>query len=537
MAELNGLPASVADYVEGAAARFADRVAVVDPDGEAVTYRKLDSRAGRVAAYLASRGVGPGDRVALLMPKSAAAVAAILGILKTRAAYVPIDCTAPASRIRAILADCRTRALFVDASLAGTLEGCEFSPETVVTTGAGNSEGLADSLPGAIGWEEALNHSLPPVSPAGRSRKDLAYILYTSGSTGVPKGVMLSHGNALSFIDWCSAVFHPTEEDRFSSHAPFHFDLSVLDLWVSLKHGGSVHLIDNETGKNPKLLAALIGLRRLTVWYSTPSILRLLAAYGNLPRTDCSQLRLVLFAGEVFPVKYLRELTTLWPHPEYYNLYGPTETNVCTYARIPPRIPASRTAPYPIGQPCAHCEAAVLDAGGRPVARGEQGVLHIAGESVFQGYWNRPAENRAAFHMRAGARWYSTGDVVQEDLDEGLIYVGRRDRMVKRLGYRIELDDIERALHSHQGIQEAGVVAADDGGSQLKIGAYLVAGRESRPSILELKLFCARELPAYMSPDIFFFLDVLPRTSTSKVDYQTLTRLFRDRMREGVAAL
>jgi acyl-coenzyme A synthetase/AMP-(fatty) acid ligase len=339
---------------------------------------------------------------------------------------------------------------------------------------------------------------------------------------------MISHRNAISFVDWCASVFCPKPEDRFSSHAPFHFDLSVLDLYLPLGHGASVHLIDDETGKSPKALALFIANRRLTVWYSTPSILQLLVSFGHLDRLDFSHLRLVLFAGEVFPVKHLRQLTKLWPGPEYYNLYGPTETNVCTYAHIPLPIPDQRTEPYPIGWPCAHCKGAVLDdAGNLPVTKGDEGVLYIAGDSVFLGYWGRGLETNSVFRLRDGERWYSTGDVVREDREHGFIYAGRRDRMVKRRGYRIELDDIECALYRHDSIREAGVVAVEIEPGTVQIVAYIVAGKEPKPDVLQMKMFVAKELPAYMSPDVFVFLDSLPRTSTEKTDYQTLKRQFK----------
>jgi amino acid adenylation domain-containing protein len=355
-----------------------------------------------------------------------------------------------------------------------------------------------------------------------RQDSDLAYILYTSGSTGIPKGVMITHRNALGFVDWCSEVFAPDETDRFSSHAPFHFDLSILDIYVPLKHGATLHLIPEELGKNPKELSKFIADRQLTVWYSTPSILALLVQFGRLDSFDHSSLRLVLFAGEVFPVKHMRELKRPWPRPTYYNLYGPTETNVCTFARIPDVVPDDRDVPYPIGFACSHCTPLVLDDDRQTVEPDDEGLLWIAGDSVFQGYWNRPVENAAAFLERDGRRWYNTGDVVRFDERDGYIYAGRRDRMVKRRGYRIELGEIERGLYRHPHVREAAVTATADP-EGVRIVAHLsFAEGAARPSIIELKTFCAEHLPGYMSPDRFDLRDRLPRTSTDKVDYQSL---------------
>ena len=278
----------------------------------------------------------------------------------------------------------------------------------------------------------------------------------------------------------------------------------------------------------PKELARFIAANRLTVWYSTPSILTLLLQYGQLDAIDASSLRLVLFAGEVFPVKHLRELQRRWPRPTYYNLYGPTETNVCTFAQIPSDIPDDRDTPYPIGFLCSHCRGVVLDGDGREVAVGEEGLLYISGPSVFVGYWNRPAENAAAFVDREGTSWYNTGDVVRWSQGEGFIYVGRQDRMVKRRGYRIELGEIERALYLHAQVREAAVISTPDADSGVSIVAFLSCHDGGNPSIIELKTFCATKLPAYMSPDRFVFQDRLPRTSTDKVDYQVLRHRLLD---------
>jgi amino acid adenylation domain-containing protein len=520
----------LAGYLEASALRWPDRPAVVGPDGRSVTYAELNRQADRVAGFLAARGVARGDRVAVVLPKSVEAVAALFGIMKAGAAYVPVDYTAPIERSRRIATDCQVRALILgSASLGIVPDGPDAAPVAVVVVGA-KAEGSSEAFQ-TTPFETVLECEDLAVADA-RSASDLAYILYTSGSTGIPKGVMLTHENAISFVEWCSSVFNPGPDDRFSSHAPFHFDLSVLDIYLATKHGACLYLISEELGKSPKELARFIAANRLTVWYSTPSILTLLLQYGQLDAIDASSLRLVLFAGEVFPVKHLREVQRRWPGPTYYNLYGPTETNVCTFAQIPSAIPDNRDTPYPIGFLCSHCRGVVLDGDGREVAVGEEGLLYISGPSVFVGYWNRPAENAAAFTDREGARWYNTGDVVRWSEDGGFIYVGRQDRMVKRRGYRIELGEIERALYLHAQVREAAVVSAPDADSGVSIVAFLSCRDDGNPSIIELKTFCATKLPAYMSPDRFVFQDRLPRTSTDKVDYQVL----RHRLLDSVAS-
>jgi amino acid adenylation domain-containing protein len=521
---MNTFHASLVDYTETSAQRFPSRTAVVDPANWSLTYAELDEQANRVCGFLTAVGVKPGDRVGVIIPKGANAIVAFLGIMKARAAYVPADYTAPAERNRSILSDCQVRVAFLAASCAAILD--KWPHEVPLPNAVVFMDDAAMSVPAGMQvhhWLDVLGHA--PVTVDGRRRDDLAYILYTSGSTGVPKGVMLTHENALSFVDWCSEVFEPSECDRFSSHAPFHFDLSVLDIYVALKHGAALHVISEDLGKSPKELAAFIADNRLSVWYSTPSALALLAEFGDLTTRDYGALRLVLFAGEVFPVKHLRNLVSLWPAPAYYNLYGPTETNVCTFARIPTPIPSERSTPYPIGFACSHCEPLMIDSDGREVDRHEEGLLYIAGPSVFNGYWNRPEQNAKVFLERNGRRWYNTGDVVRFDAEDGFIYVGRRDRMVKRRGYRIELGEIERGLYQHQAIGEAAVVAVADAAAGVKIMAYLSPrATATRPSIIEMKMFCGRQLPSYMSPDAFVFVDALPRTSTNKVDYQQLNR-------------
>jgi len=496
-------------------------VAVEDlPDG-ALTYRALDQLSDRVRDRLRAMGVRRGDRVGVYAAKSIDSYAAILGAMKCGAAYVPVDSQAPAWRAAYILHDCAVSALVIEGALVApwSEEAAKLGPlpATIELATVGGGAGLAAALDRLD--KGAPAPSLRGAEPAG---DDLAYILYTSGSTGRPKGVMLTHRNALSFVDWCAATFLPDETDRFSSHAPFHFDLSIFDLYVPLHAAATVMLIGGDQGKEPQGLAALIAERRLTMWYSTPTILSLLAQYGKMERHDYSSLRAVFFAGEVFPVKHLRAVMERLPGIPFYNLYGPTETNVCTWHPIPAVVPADRTEPYPIGKVCSHFEARVVDEGGADVPRGEEGELVMHGAGTMAGYWNLPERTADAFFIDdAGKRWYRTGDIVVEDGDGVFTYVGRRDRMVKRRGYRIELGEIESALYRHPNIREAAVISRhDEGGVRIIAFACLDDGHPA--SVVEMKRFCAGVLPPYMIPDLFSFRDALPKTSTDKTDYQQL---------------
>ncbi len=361
---------------------------------------------------------------------------------------------------------------------------------------------------------------LPPAVDEG----DLAYILYTSGSTGQPKGVMLSHANAFAFLDWCDQTFELRPDDRFASHAPFHFDLSIFDLYASCRLGATLVLIGESTGKDPSRLAHFLLERSITVWYSAPSILALLAEYGRIDAPDFPAPRLVLFAGEVFPIGPLRKLRNAWPEAKLWNLYGPTETNVCTAFAIPETIPDDRETPFPIGSACPPALAKVVDERGRAVPPGTLGELVVGGPGVMLGYFGRPDLTARAFFLDDEGAWYRTGDLVTDDGQGCHHFHGRRDRMVKKRGYRIELGEIESALYRHEGVDRAAVIAraTDDGASLV---AFVAMKPGLKGSIIALKRHCTRYLPPYMVPDEVQFLSNLPTTSTDKVDYQGLKRM------------
>ncbi|GJM20509.1 MAG: D-alanine--poly(phosphoribitol) ligase [Planctomycetota bacterium] len=494
------------ELLHRSAARTPEHTAVETLAGESLSYAQLDARAQRVAEALAGLGVSPGDRVGVQVPKSIAAVVAQFGVLASGAAYVPVDASGPRARAVEIFSDCGVRAVLADSVRAEALLE-DFGAQQLTL----HSE-LDDELTLLVRSE---------TQSAGPA--DLAYILSTSGSTGRPKGVTITHANALSFVRWVADTFPVGPEDRFSSHAPFHFDLSIFDLYVPMLCGGTLVLIDEATGKQPRALAPLIAEKRLTVWYSTPSILSLLVEHGRLERHTEHAPRLVFFAGEVFPVAALRALTELWPDARYLNLYGPTETNVCTWFEVPTPIPAARSDPFPIGKACDHVQTAVLDDRGASLPDGSEGELCARGAPVTSGYWQRPELNEQAFHEADDGNWYRTGDIVREE-QQGYVFLGRRDRMVKRRGNRVELGEVEARLHRHPEAREVAVLALPHADG-LRLQAFIAWRAEPAPTLLALKRFCAEHLPAAMVPDTFTALPALPRTSTDKIDYESLKGL------------
>jgi amino acid adenylation domain-containing protein len=526
----------LSQLLDEAVARRPNHPAAEDEHGCRLSYAALGRGADRLATRLARWGAGRGDRVGLWLPKSLVAVTAIHGILRSGACYVPVDPTGPAVRAASILEASGVKVAVVAAELAPALRqawaGQGPLPRLVLVDGnsGAEAESASTTLPNDASWAEVIADDAPSPLLPPQDADDLAYILFTSGSTGQPKGVMLSHRNAFTFLNWCRRTLGTWEDDdRFASHAPLHFDLSVFDLYASCRSAATLVLIGEELGKDPVRLGDFLADRRISVWYSAPSILSLLTEHGRLDRPGFPAPRIVLFAGEVFPIAPLRRLRAIWSRAVMWNLYGPTETNVCTGFSIPTTIPVDRTDPYPIGPVCPPLRARVVDELGRDMAPGALGELIIAGPGVMRGYFGQPMLTAKAFLVDDdGVPWYRTGDLVRDDGAGCFMFHGRRDRMVKKRGYRIELGEIESALYRHDGVDRAGVVAqADDVGTS--IAAFVALKPNHKKSIIAMKRHCTHYLPHYMIPDTITFLDDLPATSTDKVDYQRLKSLAAER--------
>jgi amino acid adenylation domain-containing protein len=490
--------------------RRADRAALRSSDRR-LTYGELRRSVLGLAGWLRREGCRPGDRVAICLPKGVDPVVIALGTLAAGGIYVPLDPAAPSARLRRLLADAAPSRLFASAPVAArlTADGTIDTPVTVV------SEATS-----AHGLETLLGPSPADAVPVAGAPDDLAAILYTSGTTGEPKGVTLSHRNIGSFVQWAIETFGCTAADRFANHAPLHFDLSTFDLFGAFASGASVYVLGDGELKFPAAVARVLERERITVWYSVPTALRLLVEGGGLDRRDVGALRLVLFAGEVFPLPGLRRLMSIVPGADYANLYGPTETNVCTYHRLP-GAPGPEALDIPIGIPCEHLAVSICDAEGRPVAPGETGEICVAGPAVMRGYWNAPAATTAT-RLNGRADSFRTGDFGCRHADGEIRFLGRRDTQVKMRGHRVELLEVEEVLAASPEVTEAAVVLVSRGGGDGRLVSFVVARGPESPSARSILEHCSRLLPSYAAPDRIVFVDGLPRTSTGKIDRHRL---------------
>jgi amino acid adenylation domain-containing protein len=509
------------------AARQPDAEAVRRLD-EALTYGELEKQSNQLAHALVEIGVVPGDRIGIYLHKSPAAIVSLFGILKTGACYVPVDANAPAPRLAEIARQCEFRALITSFPLCDNLSAAFRENQSMAAIF------LVDKIPDTSLPAPAFTFAdtLPSQSDMpSRTRvidQDLAYILFTSGSTGSPKGVMLSHLNGLTFVNWACDTFAISSADRLSSHAALNFDLSVFDVFAAIKAGAAISLIPEGLSAFPVQLSSFIQDQGITVWYSVPMVLMMLIR-GKLQERDLSRLRLVLFAGEVFPIKHLRNLRRMLPTPRMANLYGPTETNVCTWYEVG-QIPDDQTTPVPIGKACANMEVIAIDEAGRRVVEpGQKGLLYARGSNVMQGYYGLPSESSGCFISNPFAsgreeKLYCTGDWVTLDENGNFLLIGRKDHMIKTRGYRVELGEIEAVLVAHPAVEEAVALAIPDEAIGNTIRGIVTVNDSNSLSSIELKRHCAEKLPPYMVPEEIEFCQLLPRTDTGKIDRQRLQR-------------
>ncbi len=513
------------ELLSRAAEQHPDRVAIMGPEGQ-LSYRKLRQKARQLAGELIAQGVTPGAAVGLSLPKSNDAIVAAYGIMMVGACYVPIDPFTPVERAIRIARNVDLRVLITSNDRLETLASAltDSLPSVVVLT---PGEITTATPPGvtATCWYTAQRQEL---SLPETNADSLAYVLHTSGSTGFPKGVAISHRSALTFVDMAAEFFAVTADDRLCSQAPLHFDLSVFDLYIASRQGAAIVLIPEYYSAFPKKIVAAIRDYKITVWNSVVSALTLMMERGQPGPESFDSVRLVLFSGEAMPIKYLRMLKANFLNAELFNGYGQTEANTSMYYQLG-EIPPDEGWRIPIGRAFPHYDVFAMDDEGDIVtADGTEGELYIRSEAVANGYWGNRDATVARFvpDPRSTADTtvptFRTGDKVRLNTNGDYLFVGRSDDMIKSRGYRIELGEIDLSLLSCEGVEAAACLAIPD----TVIGNKLIAFVSSAPGVEiseeQVTTHCRQQLASYMVPEEIFVQQQLPRTSTGKIDRTVL---------------
>ncbi|HKR21502.1 MAG TPA: amino acid adenylation domain-containing protein, partial [Pyrinomonadaceae bacterium] len=495
---------------EAQVARTPEAVALTGKD-QKLTYAELNSRANQLAHYLRARGVALETPVGIYLERSPQLIVALLGVLKAGGAYVPLDTHAPKDRLAFVINDTGAPLILAERSF-------EHLPDTA-----------ARIVHLDTGWEEISRH--PSSNPANRSKpENLAYVLYTSGSTGRPKGVMCTHGGLMNYLNWSTREYRPLEGCGSPVHSPIGFDLTITSIYPALLTGRTVTLLPEEQGID-SLLATLRDNGNYSLVKITPSHLELLN-HSASPDEIQNWSRAFVIGGDALYADHIAFWRQHAPATRLINEYGPTETVVgCCVYEVPGEV--SFNGPVPIGKPIANTQLYVLDRKLQPAPAGVIGELYIGGAGVARGYVGRSdltAEKFVPdpFSSESGARLYRTGDLVRYIADGNLEYLGRIDNQVKINGFRIELGEIEAVLSQHEAVREVCVVArAHDAEKQLV--AYLVTVLGQTPTVSELRKFLKDQLPEYMIPASFVFLDTMPLTNSGKIDRAKLPQASGER--------
>ncbi|MBG9491078.1 MULTISPECIES: non-ribosomal peptide synthetase DhbF [Bacillus] len=490
---------SLQDMFEKQAVLTPERIALMCDDIQ-VNYRKLNEEANRLARLLIEKGIGPEQFVALALPRSPEMVASMLGVLKTGAAYLPLDPEFPADRISYMLEDAKPSCIITTEEIAASLPDNLAVPELVLDQAV---------------TQEIIKRYSPENPDVSVSLDHPAYIIYTSGSTGRPKGVVVTQKSLSNFLLSMKEAFSLGEEDRLLAVTTVAFDISALELYLPLISGAQIVIARKETIREPHALAQMIENFDINIMQATPTL------WHALVTSEPEKLRglRVLVGGEALPSGLLQALQDL--HCSVTNLYGPTETTIWSAAAF---LEEGLQGVPPIGKPIWNTQVYVLDNGLQPVPPGIVGELYIAGTGLARGYFHRPDLTAERFvadpYGPPGTRMYRTGDQARWRADGSLDYIGRADHQIKIRGFRIELGEIDAVLANQPHIEQAAVVVREDQPGDKRLVAYVVA--DAAIDTAELRRYMGASLPDYMVPAAFVEMDELPLTPNGKLDRKAL---------------
>jgi D-alanine--poly(phosphoribitol) ligase subunit 1 len=467
-----------------------DRVAHRSPSGR-LTYAELAAGSDAVAAYVQHNTPADTSPVVVLGHKEPAMLLGFLGCVKAGHPYVPLDRSIPAQRLARIIGSAQARLVLTPQKIAA-----------MVTTDDG------------------------PIR-AQLTDMDTYYVMFTSGSTGEPKGVAITLGCLTSFVDWMIGehAFGEDGPEVFLNQAPFSFDLSVMDLYLSLATGGTLVSLTADEISNPRQLFESLGASGVTTWVSTPSFAQLCLAEKRFDASLMPSVRRFLFCGETLPPSVAGQLLDRFPTSEVWNTYGPTEATVATTSVRIDRDVLARYSSLPVGYPKPDSRVVVLDSSDRPVAEGERGEIVIAGPNVSPGYLNQPDLTERSFFQFDGLQAYRSGDLGH--FEHGLLFFhGRMDSQIKLHGYRIELGDVEANLRTLEGVRDAVVLPLYRDARVDSLAAFVIGHDAEADFAAEqsLRRALAARLPAYMIPRVMKIVDIFPMTPNGKVDRRALAQ-------------
>ena len=501
---------NVLEYFEqGALANHPNKIAVVDRDRQ-YTFAELERFAKNCATLILQRTATGKQPIAVYFPKSAETIIADLGILYSGNCYANLDIKSPPERLKAILKNLEAVLIITSAKHAALLRELGVKEDQLLLAETALTN---EAIYKNADLQDRLDATLDT---------DPAYIMYTSGSTGVPKGVVIPHRGIIDYIDWAKNCYSISATDTIGSQAPFFFDNSTLDLYLCFSCGSTLVLIPEELFAFPAKLIDYLSKTGITLIFWVPSIMANIASMRILEKVELPALNKILFAGEVMLTRTLNYWRRFFPKALFSNLYGPTEITVdCTYYVLDRELADDEK--LPIGIPCRNSDILILNESNQPALGEEPGELCVRGSSLALGYWNNPERTAQAFvqnplNPHYPELIYRTGDLVNRNAHGEILYIGRKDFQIKHLGYRIELGEIEHAVLQLNGISNACVVYQAD---RKEITLFFEADQEWSPALLRERL--GAFLPKYMLPTVLHRLDELPKNPNGKIDRKSLT--------------